>query len=136
MIPEANLLNPDGSIAEKPLAIFTGWFAKFANPATKLMNDEGLAKFIHSCTGEMCSAQDLRVRSTLSVWDTDKDGLLSESDFLAFYQNACQEKKAVVWKNLHGHQYRNDLKLLSEIGEDVQVLILRESLFESNKNLT
>lgn len=89
MIPEANLLNADGSIAEKPLAIFTGWFAMFSNPTTKLMDAEGLAKFIHSCTGDMCNAQDMRVRSTLSVWDSDKDGFLSEADFLAFYKNAC-----------------------------------------------
>lgn len=120
-IPESALLNAEGKAAEKPLEIFTTWFYKFANADTKLMNQEGLGKFIMSCTGDNCSPDDYRVVGTFNLWDTDKDGALTLSDFIAFYESACRDKKSVVWKNLHSHGYRNDLKHLSEIGEDLQV---------------
>lgn len=87
------------------------------------MDAEQLAKFINSCTGDTCKADDTRVTSTLEKWDKDKDGKLILSDFLDFYTHACTKKKQVVWKNLHGHNYRNDLKHLSEIGEDQLVII-------------
>jgi hypothetical protein len=83
------------------------------------MDPEGLAKFIHSCTNDACQSDDLRVTSTFSNWDRDKDGFLTVFDFLAFYKKACFDKKAIVWKNLHIYYYRNDLKHLSEIKEDV-----------------
>lgn len=85
------------------------------------MDAENMASFIHCCINDNCKATDGRVTSTISTWDTDNDGRLTLSDFLTFYKNACENKKAIVWKNLHAHNYRNDLKLLSEIGEDIQV---------------
>lgn len=85
------------------------------------MDAENLAKFIHSCTSDNCRPDDCRVTGTISQWDHDKDGKLDLTDFLNFYKNACQEKKSVVWKNLHSHYYRNDLKKLSEVGEDIEV---------------
>lgn len=129
-IPEGALLNAEGKVAEKPLEIFTAWFYRFAEAETKLMKPEGLGKFITSCTGDNCSHDDYRVVGTFNLWDTDKDGALTLSDFIAFYESACRDKKSVVWKNLHSHGYRNDFKHLSEIGEDLQVILISSIIEE------
>ncbi|KAL4448730.1 hypothetical protein ABPG74_012819 [Tetrahymena malaccensis] len=130
-IPEANLLNPDNSLVEKAKQIFTSWFETFSTDGQ--MDAENLAKFIHSCTSDNCRPDDQRVTSTMAQWDQDKDGKLNLQDFLNFYRNACLEKKHVVWKNLHFHYYRNDLKKLSDVGEDVEdIEILPRNIIMKN----
>ncbi|KAL4498387.1 hypothetical protein ABPG72_013193 [Tetrahymena utriculariae] len=130
-IPEANLLNPDGSLVEKAKQIFTSWFETFSTEG--FMDAENLAKFIHSCTSDPCKPDDLRVTGTIAQWDHDKDGKLDLQDFLNFYRNACLEKKNVVWKNLHYHYYRNDLKKLSDVGEDIEdIEILPRNIIMKN----
>ncbi|EAS02785.2 ubiquitin carboxy-terminal hydrolase (macronuclear) [Tetrahymena thermophila SB210] len=130
-IPEANLLNQDGSLVEKAKQIFTSWFETFSTEG--FMDAENLAKFIHSCTNDSCRPDDHRVTSTIAQYDHDNDGKLDLQDFLNFYRKACQEKKAVVWKNLQSHYYRNDLKKLSDVGEDVEdIEILPRNIIMKN----
>jgi hypothetical protein len=87
------------------------------------MDKENCAKFIHSCANDNCRVDDSRVVSTFNEWDDDKDNFLTLDNFLGFYRKACLDKKSVVWKNLNSHGYRNDLKKLSDIGEEVEVFL-------------
>lgn len=81
------------------------------------MDPEGCAAFIRSCTGDKCTADDTRIKNLYAIWDTDKDNILVEENFLEFYMNSCKpERQGVVWANLHSHHYRNDLKKFDEIG--------------------
>ena len=61
------------------------------------MTPELTANFISSCTGEICKSDDTRIKDVYSKYDTDKDGILTEENFLEFYSQACRERENVVW---------------------------------------
>ncbi|EGR29288.1 ubiquitin carboxyl-terminal hydrolase family protein, putative [Ichthyophthirius multifiliis] len=117
-LSEVPLTNEDGSLCDRVKIIFIDWFNQFSVDGK--MDKENCAKFIHSCANDNCKADDPRVIQTFNEWDDDKDNLLTLENFLSFYKKACFDKISVVWKNLHSHGYRNDLKKLSEIGEEVE----------------
>ena len=65
--------------------------------------------------GDYCKADDRRVKDIFAKFDNDKDGFLVEENFVDFYTSASQDRKSVVWSNLHSHRYRNDLRLADEV---------------------
>ena len=83
------------------------------------MLGDDCANFISSCTGDECKSSDNRVKSVFTKYDHDKDGVLTEEDFLEFYSSACRERKSVVLSNLTSHHYRKDLKRFDEIEIEV-----------------
>lgn len=38
---------------------------------------------------------------------------------MEFYGEACAERPHVVWKNLHAYRYRNDLKKIDEVDNEL-----------------
>ncbi len=54
----------------------------------------------------------------MNDWDRDRDGFLSQADFLDFYTDAAKGREDVVWRNLHSYYYRNDLVLETEVPKD------------------
>ena len=115
-IPQANLLMPDGSMNPAAKKIFIDWFEMFSENGK--MSPDGCAAFIHSCTNDNCQGDDRRVKEVFAQYDSDRDGFLTQDNFLEFYYSACKQRSHVVWNNLASHHYRNDLKKPSEIEEE------------------
>ena len=115
-IPQANLLNPDGSFNPAAKKIFVEWFEMFSENGK--MSPDNCGAFIHSCTNDNCKGDDKRVKEVFAVNDTDRDGFLTLENFLDFYHAACKARPHVVWTNLAAHHIRNDLKKPSEIEEE------------------
>ena len=80
-----------------------------------------------------CKSDDVRIKEIFQKYDGDKDGLLTEDDFLEFYLNASKEKKQVVMANLRKLHYRPDLKRYDEIEiENVEMRTLPRYLLSRN----
>ena len=80
------------------------------------MDPESCAAFVRVCTGDKCTSDHSRIKSIFSTYDTDKDGLLTEENFLEFYSLAVKSGKiSTVWNNLRAFNIRNDLKKFDEI---------------------
>lgn len=71
-------------------------------------------KYHQRCVGEVSSMSESKVDKIYDVHDEDKDGYLTESDFLKFYENAVQTRESAVWSNLETFGIRNDLEILHE----------------------
>lgn len=108
-IPKANLITSDNQLTAKAKSIFSSWFKKYADKGEK-MSPEGCSAFTNSCTGDPCKSTDKRIQEFFTSHDDDRDGLLTEENFLEFYRQACVQRPNVVWTNLASHHYRNDLK--------------------------
>lgn len=54
-------------------------------------------------------------------YDDDKDGFVTEENFMKFYYDAALDKAEAVWQNLAAHHIRNDLKKYSELSLDVVI---------------
>ena len=93
--------------------VITELFSRYSNG--KVMSPENLAEFTSKCTQFKCQINDQKVVDTFSRYDLDNDGFLVESDFIAFYTDACKNRLDVVWKNLHTFGYRNDLRKPDEV---------------------
>jgi len=52
------------------------------------------------------------------LYDSNKDGLIERSEFLAFYELKSRTNDNVVRENLKHHNVRYDLKKLSEVKEE------------------
>ena len=115
-IPQANLLMADGSLNPAARKIFVEWFEIFSENGK--MSPDNCAAFINSCTSDGCSGEDKRVKGVFANHDSDRDGFMSQEDFVDFYYTACKNRPNVVWSNLASHHYRNDLKKPSEIEEE------------------
>ena len=74
------------------------------------MSQIGCAAFTSSCTGDSCQASDKSIQELFSLYDEDRDGLLTKENFLEFYEKSCQFKPTTVWSNLSSHHYRGDLR--------------------------
>jgi len=116
-IPKAALTTADNQLTEKARKIFSQWFHKYADKGDK-MSPEGCSAFTNSCTGDPCKATDKRIQEFFTSHDDDRDGLLTEENFLEFYRQACIQRPNVVWTNLASHHYRNDLKCYDDEEED------------------
>eukprot|EP00743_Colponemidia_sp_Colp-15_P003962 GILK01004274.1.p1 GENE.GILK01004274.1~~GILK01004274.1.p1 ORF type:complete len:2187 (+),score=414.92 GILK01004274.1:440-6562(+) len=102
------LLTSEGQVIPQAAKIFLEWFHRFAKDGK--MDRQGIADFIHSCTGDACKATDQRVSTCFTRFDSGAKNYLVEDDFLEFYRSACRERVEVVWSNLYTHGYRHDLK--------------------------
>ena len=114
-IPKTPLIDSNKQMIPKAVEIFTSWFHKFAIDG--MMNAQGCADFVRSCTNDTCKADDRRVIELFKTYDDDKDGFISHKNFMEFYRSACLDRETVVWSNLASNGYRNDLKKLSEVEE-------------------
>jgi len=50
--------------------------------------------------------------------DHDEDGKVDKDGFVEFYRQACLRKEEVVRSNILAHNYRNDLKKISDTCEE------------------
>jgi len=131
-IPQANLIEPDGSLNPLAKKIFVEWFTTFSEDGK--MSPDHCAAFIHSCTGDYCKGDDKRVKEVFATYDDDKDGYLSLENFLDFYHIASKQRAHVVWSNLHAHQIRNDLKKASEVEEEkIDIKTLPRYILSTNE---
>lgn len=48
----------------------------------------------------MTTMGEARVEKIYDNYDKDKDGYLTEEDFLNFYENSAKTKESAVWSNL------------------------------------
>ncbi len=82
-----------------------------------------------------CKGDDRRVKDIFVKWDADKDGYLTEENFIEFYKLAATERKGVVWNNLHAHHYRNDLKKTTDVEEEkIEVKSLPRYIITTNQH--
>ena len=56
-----------------------------------------------------------KVDKIYEQYDTDKDGYLTESDFISFYEYSAKVRESTVWSNLEMFGIRNDLEDLREL---------------------
>ena len=62
------------------------------------MDPEGCAAFIRSCTGDKCTADDTRIKNLYAIWDTDKDNILVEENFLIPYSFDSKNSIFIIFK--------------------------------------
>jgi len=115
-IPKAPLINPDKSLTPEAIGIFGEWFDAFSHE--DLMTPEDCVEFIRSCTDDKCKTSDSRVKNLFQNHDHDNDGKVDKSGFVEFYRLACVKKEEVVRSNILAHNYRNDLKKISDMCEE------------------
>ena len=74
-----------------------------------LMSKAQCQKYQQRCIGEITSLSESRVDKIYEQYDQDKDGYLTEADFLKFYEVSAASKESAVWSNLETFGVRNDL---------------------------
>ena len=111
-IPKAPLLNKDKSLTKEAINIFGEWFDDFS--VDGLMTQEDCVEFIRSCTDDKCSINDSRVKNLFADHDYDGDGKVDKKGFIEFYRLSCLRKEEVVRANILAHNYRNDLRKISD----------------------
>jgi hypothetical protein len=115
-IPKAPLLNKDKSLTQEAKDIFGEWFDDFSHDG--LMTPEDCVEFIRSCTDDKCKTSDNRVRNLFQNHDHDNDGKVDKDGFVEFYRLACVKKEDVVRSNILAHNYRNDLRKISDMCDE------------------
>lgn len=103
-----SLLDEDGQLSPEITKIVKIWYRKFAEEPDS-MSQEACSNFTNSCLGEPTKNLS-RINEIFADFDSNRDGFLTEQDFLDFYLSACINKPQVVWTNVYAHNYRNDLK--------------------------
>lgn len=111
-IPKAPLLNKDKTLSKEAINIFGEWFDDFSHDG--LMTQEDCVEFIRSCTDDKCNINDNRVKILFSNHDYDNDGKVDKEGFVEFYRLSCVKKEEVVRANILAHNYRNDLRKISD----------------------
>ncbi|KAL4488468.1 hypothetical protein ABPG72_013036 [Tetrahymena utriculariae] len=107
------LIRDNDSLTKKAQELFKEWFKAYSENGR--MSMQNCAHFIESCTKDVCKVDDYRVKDVFQFWDSDKDGYLSEQDFLEFYRKGSKDKKETVMRNIQAHQYSDDLARQNEI---------------------
>ena len=115
-IPKAPLVNPDKTLTKDAIRIFGEWFDQFSTDG--LMTPEDCVEFIRSCTDDKCKTTDGRVKGLFQNHDYDSDGKVDLQGFLDFYKKSCLAKEEVVRNNILAHNYRNDLRKISDTIEE------------------
>ena len=82
-IPRVPLTEVDGTLVEKARIIFSTIFKDYSQFG--LMSKKQCQKYHQKCVGEMSTMGEARVEKIYSEFDKDKDGYLTEEDFLRFY---------------------------------------------------
>jgi len=59
------------------------------------------------------------VEKFFNVFPKKGNDFLELDDFIKLYTDACINKPEVVWRNLEAFNYRNDLKHISEIVDEL-----------------
>ena len=80
-----------------------------------MMSKQQCIKYHQKCVGEVSSMSENRVERIYDTYDEDKDGYLTEDDFIKFYSNAVRNKESAVWNNLETLGIRNDLEVLTDL---------------------
>lgn len=85
------------------------------------MDAEQLAAFIRITLNDNSQADSQVVQNLFQRFDDDKDGFLTEENFLTFYYQASASEAnpykapGPIWMNLRNHYYGIDLKRFDEI---------------------
>lgn len=64
-----------------------------------LMSKIQCQKYHQRCVGEISSISESRVEKIYDTYDTDKDGYLTEENFLKFYHTSANQRESAVWSN-------------------------------------
>ena len=114
-IQKAPLVLSDGSVSPEARKIFIEWFNMFSTD--QKMSPEQAAEFVRSCTEDNCRADDPRIINLFNTHDKNKDGFIEVEEFVEFYRICSVNKADIVRQNIAAHNYRADLKKISEVQE-------------------
>lgn len=112
-VEKVGLCEPDGSLNEKCKGVLRSMFKEYSQGG--LMSKPQCQKYHQRCVGEVSSMSENKVDKIYEQYDTDKDGYLTESDFLSFYEYSAKVRESTVWSNLEMFGIRNDLEDLREL---------------------
>lgn len=112
-VEKVGLCETDGSLNEKCKAVLRSMFREYSQCG--LMSKPQCQKYHQRCVGEVSSLSENKVDKIYDQYDTDKDGYLTESDFLSFYEYSAKVRESTVWSNLEMFGIRNDLEDLREL---------------------
>jgi hypothetical protein len=82
-IEKISLCNAEGGLNEKAKKVLLMMFKEYSTMG--LMSKPQCQKYQQRCIGEITSLSESRVDKIYEQYDTDKDGYLTEVDFLKFY---------------------------------------------------
>ena len=123
----------DDNLNPKALKAFKEVFEMFSTSG--IMAKEDAANFIRCCLNDKCHAEDQRVKDLFEKYDTDKDDILKEEDFIKFYYDSSMRKPAVVWANLKALNYREDLtKYTDDSGIEIEEEDLARNIIVKSKS--
>ena len=107
------LTSKEGNLNPKADAAFREIFRRFC-AGKEVMSPPEVSQFAMAVLEQKnISPDDIKVKDLIKQWDKDKDGCLSEEEFLDFYRASCAQKSSVVWVNLRTLGYGSDLHLKS-----------------------
>lgn len=112
-VEKVSLCEADGSLNEKCKAVLRSMFREYSQCG--LMSKPQCQKYHQRCVGEVSSLSENKVDKIYEQYDTDKDGYLTETDFLSFYEYSAKVRESTVWSNLEMFGIRNDLEDLREL---------------------
>lgn len=107
------LCETDGSLNEKCKGVLRSMFREYSQCG--LMSKPQCQKYHQRCVGEVSTLSENKVDKIYEQYDTDKDGYLTESDFISFYEYSAKVRESTVWSNLEMFGIRNDLEDLREL---------------------
>ena len=112
-VEKISLCQVDGSLTEKCKGALRKMFREYSQLG--LMSKAHCIKYHQRCVGEVSSLSENRVDKIYEQYDKDKDGYLTEENFLAFYEYSAKVRESAVWSNLETFGIRNDLEDLTEL---------------------
>ena len=89
-IEKVSLCSPEGGLSEKTKKVLLLMFKDYSTLG--LMSKPQCQKYQQRCIGEITSLSESRVDKIYEQYDTDKDGYLTEADFLKFYEVSAASK--------------------------------------------
>ncbi len=89
-IEKVSLCNAEGGLNDKAKNVLLAMFKEYSTLG--LMSKAQCQKYQQRCIGEITSLSESRVDKIYEQYDTDKDGYLTDADFLKFYEVSAASK--------------------------------------------
>lgn len=91
-------MDHEGNLVEKAKVILRKIFKEYSSLG--LMSKKQCLKYHQKCVGEVMSQGEAKVDKIYDEYDKDRDGYLTEEDFINFYEISSKTKERSVWNNL------------------------------------
>lgn len=109
LLDHMNLLFSDQTLTPEADRLFTEVFEMFTNEEG-YMTRKTCTEFLQYCTNQVTDINDTRIKRLFDGYDTDKDDLVTCSDFKEFYKDSILKKESTVWANIRSWNYKQDLR--------------------------